>query len=205
LHTYLRRRCHRDESDLAGLRFARKTDDSLGRKQKKSKKSKHHEKLENDKWGEEENGGEPVTAAENGYFDGFQIIDDDAELEEVEKLLEGADIIGDNDGECGYVDFSFDEKEIMALFHEAIGDERVRVLRELGDGTTVCVKKECDEMCCNCEMYNRWRICRHIVWMEVLHFAKYPPGDISDAEDGWEAIRDKILDNIKKTHIDPSE
>eukprot|EP00985_Skeletonema_marinoi_P020502 scaffold12212_cov86-Skeletonema_marinoi.AAC.4 len=56
----------------------------------------------------------------------------------------------------------------------------------------------------NCEMFNRWRICRHVIWIEVLHFGKFPSGDISDAEDSWEFIRQRILDIIKKTHIDVS-
>ena len=139
-----------------------------------------------------------------GFFNEFQILDEGVEMEEVERIVECA-MAEDDGGKCDVdIDFVFAEKEIALLNSQAESAERVRVLRELGEGATVCVKKECREMCCNCESFNRWRICRHIVWMEVLHFAKYPPGDISDAEDGWDFIRQRILGIIKDTHVDIS-
>jgi len=214
LHMYLRRRCHRDESKEAVKRFASDSEDTLGKKKNKKKKSKNNkkqqDKLEHDKWGEQKAEGktddEDIQAMiGEGYFDGFQIVDEGVEMEEIEKIVESANVVDDGVEGNVDIDFIFAENEIAELNSQAESTERVRVLRELGEGVTVCVKKDCREMCCNCEIFNRWRICRHVVWMEVLHFAKYPPGDISDAEDGWDFIRQRILDIIKDTHIDVSD
>ena len=209
---YLRRTCHRDESIFGGTRFATKFENR--KKKSKRKSTKQQEKLEKDKWGGEEK--EDVEDLAH-FFEEFEIWDDDAELEDTEEIIktalleaaketvdgvvegvEGGDVVeGDADI------FVFDDKEIAKLNSQA-SCERVRVLREMGDGVTVSVGKDCCKTCCNCEMFNRWRICRHVIWIEVLHFRKFPTGDISYAEDGWEGIRDRLLDIIKKTHIDIS-
>lgn len=205
LSTYLRRRCNRDESS-AGERFASVSDSKNKKKTKKTKKSKHQERLDKDKWGEEKSEGTEIRAEDNEFFDGFVMLSEDAETEEIENYIGTTANVEDdgNDGECGFVDFLFDEDEIIMLMNERNDAERVRVLRELGDGPTVHVTKNCEDLSCNCETYNRWRICRHIAWIKVLHFGKYPPGEISDAEDGWGRIREKILEIIKKTHINVS-
>ena len=81
------------------------------------------------------------------------------------------------------------------------GEKRVRVVRELGASTTVRVTTECSNMCCNCESFTRWRICRHVAWLRVLHYEKYPSGVVSDSEDGWSGIKDKLREILRKTHI----
>jgi len=217
LYMFLQRGGHRDESAVANQRFATKHEKSVGKaskkKKKKTKKSKKHEdKLERDKWG-----GQKEEEAEEDLAQFCELCedwDDDAEIEDLVKIIENTiiDDAGGLDGSGvggdGIEDdvemFVFDEEEIAKLNSQAESSERVRVLRELGEGTTVSVGKECNKMCCNCEMFNRWRICRHVIWIEVLHFGKFPSGDISDAEDSWEFIRQRILDIIKKTHIDVS-
>lgn len=188
---FIRRHANRDESASAGTRFAKKFENRPGKKSK-GKRSKQQDKLEEDKWGtneDEEEAPAPIV--------------DDAELEDTEKIIDRA-LNADDDIEGDVDVFKFDEKEIAILNSEADSEKRVRVLRELGEGVTVCVEKDCRKTCCNCEMFNRWRICRHVVWIEVLHFGKFPTGDISDAEDCWEDIKDRILDTIKKTHVDVS-
>ena len=202
---YIRRQANRDESALAGRRFGKKFQDRPEKKSN-SKKSKQQEKLERDKWGKEEKEEEKDHDDLGHFYENSEIFDVDAELEDTEKNIEIA--FNDNDGTEGNIDmtFKFDQMEIDLLNSDAAekSEERVRILRELGEGVTVCVGNDCETTCCNCEMFNRWRICRHVVWIEVLHFGKFPTGDISDAEDSWESIRDRILDTIKNTHVDIS-
>lgn len=127
---------------------------------------------------------------------------DDVEIKDLMRIIE-KDSTQTNTTEDEKMDdvFHIDADELTELNSKGIMSERLRLLRELGDGPTVCVTRDCEKMCCNCEMFNRWRICRHIIWMEVLHFAKYPAGDISDAEDDWDTIRETILGIIKDTYI----
>ena len=210
LNDYLRRMGHRDESaHFVGTRFASKFENR--KKTSKRKSTKQQEKLEKDKWGGEEK--EDVGDLAH-FFEEFEIWDDDAELEDTEEIIKTALLEAAKETVDGVVEggeavegdadiFAFDEEEIAKLNSQA-SCERVRVLREMGDGVTVSVGKDCCKTCCNCEMFNRWRICRHVIWIEVLHFRKFPTGDISYAEDGWEGIRDRLLDIIKKTHIDIS-
>ena len=203
---YVRRNGHRDESIFGGTRFARRFENS--KKKSKRKSTKQQEKLEKDKWGGEEKDEEEDLGH---FFEELEIWDDDAELEDTEEIIKTAlleaakETVDGGDGVEGDADiFVFDEEEIAKLNSQASPDKRVRVLREMGDGVTVSVGRECCKTCCNCEMFNRWRICRHVIWIEVLHFRKFPTGDISSAEDGWEGIRERLLDIIKKTHIDIS-
>ena len=135
------------------------------------------------------------------------MLNDDAEEEELEMMLSSQASTsdsndGDQEGQCGEVDFQFSEEEILALISNATNGERIRVVRELGTSTTVRVTAECSNMCCNCESFTRWRICRHVAWFRVIHFEKYPSGAISDSEDGWISIKDKLREIIRKTHIE---
>ena len=203
---YIRRHANRDHSALASKRFAKKFQDRPDKTSNgKKSKSKQQEKLERDKWGKEEKEDEQDHDDLGHFYENSEIFDVDAELEDTERNIEIA--LADDDGTEGNIDmtFKFDQKEIDLLNSAAAekSEERVRILRELGEGVTVCVGNDCETTCCNCEMFNRWRICRHVVWIEVLHFGKFPTGDISDAEDSWESIRERILDTIqKKTHVD---
>ena len=208
---FLRRRCHRDESAIACQRFARKHDGTAatGKRRRHQKRKTHQEiQLEKDKWGVDENDEvQPPAqpAADDGFFDGYQLLNDDAEEEELERMLlsqASTSDAADQEGQCGEVDFQFTEEEILRLISNAAnGEERVRVVRELGASTTVRVTKECSNMCCNCESYTRWRICRHVAWFRVLHYEKYPSGVVSDSEDGWNGIKDKLREILRKTHI----
>ncbi len=207
LHAFVQRKGQRDEVKGGGGQFASKCDKSRGTTKKsnnsKSKScEKRAQKLESDKWGEEKDD-------EGGDLDYFlemkDIWGDDVEIEDLMRIME-KDSTKTNTAEDEKMDdvFLIDAKELAELNSKGIMSERVRVLRELGDGPTVSVTRDCEKMCCNCEMFNRWRICRHIIWMEVLHFAKYPAGDISDAEDDWDMIRETILGLIKDTYVDVS-
>eukprot|EP00985_Skeletonema_marinoi_P034345 scaffold43736_cov372-Skeletonema_marinoi.AAC.1 len=79
------------------------------------------------------------------------MLSEDAETEEIENYIGTTANVEDdgNDGECGFVDFLFDEDEIIMLMNERNDAERVRVLRELGDGPTVHVTKNCEDLSCN--------------------------------------------------------
>ena len=206
LYMFLQRVSHRDESAQAGTRFATKFEKARGTTKKKKrtrKSSKHQEKLEKDKWlGEEKVEEEDLTY----FLEQGEIWGDDVEIEDLVRIAQIEDLekIIENDGNTEIDMFEFGEKEVAALNSLEESAERVRVLRELGEGTTVSVGKECKELCCNCEMFNRWRICRHVIWIEVVHFGKLPSGDISDAEDDWASIRQNILDLIEATHVDVS-
>lgn len=207
---YLRRRARRDPSSGARFTFGGNSKMPTKRKGRKSSKTAHQEMLEKEKWGgsDKNNGNKNETKL-------FEDIDeeeiwDNAEAEEIEStiLSELNCESGESEGVEGSIHTRFQfskeeiEREICRMNTEHATDgKRVRVLRELGDDTTVCVTKESKDMHCNCEMFTRWRICRHVTWMEVLHFGEFPPGNMSLAEDGWGDIRTKILSHIKKTHI----
>ena len=209
LCTFIHRRAQRDEGKGAGDRFATKCDKSRGttkksRKGKSKSSKKHAEKLESDKWGEEKD--------EEGGLDYFlemkDVWGDDVEIEDlmtmIEKDCSESNTAEEKEDEKKGDVFRINAEELATRNSASITSERVRVLRELGDGPTVCVTSDCEKMCCNCEMFNRWRICRHIIWMEVLHFKKYPAGDVSDAEDDWDTIRETILGLLKDTYVDVS-
>jgi len=89
LSQFLRRRCHRDESAIACQRFARKHDGTAatGKRRRHQKRKTHQEiQLEKDKWGVDENDEvQPPAqpAADDGFFDGYQLLNDDAEEEEL--------------------------------------------------------------------------------------------------------------------------
>ena len=193
MHAFIHRKAQRDEGKGAGDQFASKCDKSRGttKKSNKSKskswKKRAQKELESDKWGEEKDD----EGGDLDYFLEMKDIwgdDDDVEIEDLLRIME-KDSTKTNTTEADdeKMDdvFHTDAEELAELNSKGIMSERVRVLRELGDGPTVSVTRDCEKMCCNCEMFNRWRICRHIIWMEVLHFAKYPAGDISDSEDDW--------------------
>ena len=212
LYMFLQRKSHRDESAEAGSSFLSKSEKAWGAKKKnkrtKKKGSKHQAKLEKDKWlGEEKVEEEDLSH----FLEQGEIWGDDVEIEDLVRIAQIDDlekIIEEDDGIEGNADiidmFQFDEKDIAELNSKEESAERVRVRRELGEGTTVSVGKECNKLCCNCEMFNRWRICRHVIWIEVVHFGKFPDKDICDAADDWSSIRQNILDLIKDTHVDVS-
>ena len=212
LYMFLQRKSHRDETAEAGSRFLSKSEKARGAKKKnkrtKKKGSKHQAKLEKDKW----LGEDKVEEVDLSHFlEENEIWGDDVEIEDLIRIAQIDDlekIIEEDDGIEGNADvidmFEFSEKDIAELNSLAESAARVRVRRELGEGTTVSVGKECNELCCNCEMFNRWRICRHVIWIEVVHFGKFPDRDICDAADDWASIRQNILDLIKDTHVDVS-
>ncbi len=202
---FLQRVAQRDESDGATKRFAKLGEMSADEKPNKKKSSNkstsdnHKNMLEKEKWGEEkEDEMEELEdlIGECDFLDNIQ----NAEAEDLERIFEeSTEMSGGNDGVAEVADtFVFDQMELAELNSRvAESSERVRVLRELGEGPTVSVGKECKNLCCNCEMFNRWSICKHVVWIEVLHFGKFPPGNISQGEDGWEFVRKRILDIIE--------
>ena len=170
LYMFLQRVSHRDESAQATTRFATKFENARGTQQKKSrtrKRNKHQDKLEKDKWLGEEKVEEEDLAY---FFEEREIWGDDVEIEDLVRIaqIEELEKIIEDDGIEGNIDidmFEFGEEDVAQLNSLEESAERVRVLRELGEGTTISVGKECKNLCCNCEMFNRWRICRHVIWI----------------------------------------
>ena len=186
-------------SNDAFKRFASNSTGKAKPKGRKKKRMTEHElKLEQDKWGaKEQDDGEEMLNEE------YVILDLDEEIEDWEGAIEWAlGGKGVDDGKEGSGDyFAFSCDDIARLNSDAQILERVRVLRELGDEITIHVDGKGTGLCCNCEKFNRWSICQHVIWMEVLHFGKYPPGHISTAEDGWDGIRQRIHSTVESTHI----
>jgi hypothetical protein len=187
LSTYLHRHCHRDESDKTALRYATAQECTIGKKGKKRRKPKSvSAKLENrleedSKWHEEgnnegnvttEQGGKSATTNVNNEFtDGYLLMNEDADVEEVVSFANQvlADTVGDTTTHNSNNGGTNKDKRY-----------EVRLIRELGIGTTVSISDDC--VMCNCEIFNRWKTCRHCIWFEFLHYGATPPS--SAATDG---------------------
>lgn len=114
-------------------------------------------------------GEEKVEEEDLNFLEEREIWGDDVEIEDLVRIaqIDNLEKIIENDGIEGGVDinmFEFVEQDIAELNSLEESVERVRVLRELGEGTTISVGKDCKKLCCNCEIFNRWRICRHVIF-----------------------------------------
>ena len=125
------------------------------------------------------------------FVDGYKLVDDDAEQEQVETLALLATTVGDRDVESVvYAD--------VAQNDIGVKDE-IRVPRELGIGTTVSICN--DIVTCNCEMFTRWKICRHCIYFEFLHCQIFPQRHATDGNQSYSRMRDVILSHIKNIDI----
>ena len=129
----------------------------------------------------------------NEVIDGYQLLADDAELEEVEAVAMLASINNNVEDECD-IEFSKSDRE-KAAAGASTNDGIIRVPRELGTGTTVTVHDT--SVTCNCEIFNRWRICRHCVYFEFLHCGCLPHGSTTDGNISYPRVRERILGHIK--------
>lgn len=126
------------------------------------------------------------------FVDGFKLLDDDAESEQVEKVALLASTTRDDidDGSIVYADGG----------HTAmLVKDELRVPRELGIGTTISICN--DVVTCNCEMFTRWKTCRHCIYFEFLHCQTFPQGDATDGNKSYPCMRDTILSHIKNIDI----
>lgn len=83
------------------------------------------------------------------------------------------------------------QQEIDQMYDQS---KRVRVKRELGDFTRTKIRHEKNgkvTLTCNCERFRFWKICKHTIWMEVLHLKQYPAE--KGAFDDWNDIHEKAF------------
>mmetsp|Transcript_10351 Transcript_10351/g.20739 ORF Transcript_10351/g.20739 Transcript_10351/m.20739 type:complete len:573 (+) Transcript_10351:1404-3122(+) len=155
--------------------------------------------LELDKWGPSEDVDDETSA--------------DASKNALNEVKEGdeSDVVFPED--CEDVDeilmcleneggITLDDNAYIELDQMRDRSNRVKVRRELGDW--IRTKITTDEnghvkIRCNCERYNFWRDCRHVVWAEVLHLRKFPPNNMKKASDNWDKIASDAMDIICKT------
>lgn len=208
LSSYLRRHCHRDEAKNAAMRFANTTESSIGEKATKGKKktAKGKErlvaKLEADKWND--NTTDKADSANNNtnndITDGYRMLSEDAEEDEVIAVAQQAstnDKVDSNEVKSKQGVTHVDENAIGIT---QIKLEEVRLIRELGIGTTVTIVN--DVVTCNCEMFTRWMMCRHCIWFDFLHCETLPSGDATDGNINYKATREKILEDIESTYLE---
>lgn len=203
---YLRRMCQRysqrdAEDDMLMKNSINKNPVKPRKKKKKGKdkqtKSCNEARLEADKWGKET---EEVLEKDNSSREGTSnndthlCFDIGADSDGVEDILNWYMKEGVDDGEIILDDES--KKELQQMEDR---NKRVKVQRELGDWITCTVMD--GKITCNCERYVYWRICKHVIWMEVLHLNKLPPESIQRASHNWVSIRDKALHVIKGTWV----
>ncbi len=125
------------------------------------------------------------------FVDGYKLVDDDAEQEQVETLALLATTIEERDvGSVVYADVTHTDNVVK---------DEIRVPRELGKGTTVSICN--DIVICNCEMFTRWKICRHCIYFEFLHCRTFPQGNATDGNTSYPSMRDSILSHIKNIDI----
>jgi hypothetical protein len=88
------------------------------------------------------------------FVDGYRLLDDDAEPEEIEgvALLASVNNTVEDEAEVSY-NTNVSEKTIG----DSSAKDAIRVPRELGTGTTITVLRDAS-ITCNCEMFNRWKI-----------------------------------------------
>ena len=109
--------------------------------------------------------------------------------------------IGDsrNGDEDGYIYLNPDE--LIADLPPPPKGKRVRVKRNLGDFTHTKVSAT-GEITCTCGHYKYWRWCEHCIWIDTLHFEKYPKHPkVALACDQWHIIRSKFLAVLGEVHI----
>jgi len=145
------------------------------------------------------------------FMDGFELIDLDAEEEEIERMAMYADTTNNDESNLQF-EFLFNDEELKEMNRQLREGLSLRVLRELGVGVTITVKpkeekgvggvKCCADVSCDCEKYIRWKLCRHVVYFEYLHNGRLPEASSTDANENWVENREKILKFIKSTHID---
>ena len=126
------------------------------------------------------------------FVDGYQLLDDDAEPEDIQAVALLASVT--NEAEDRIIEYANGGKGICL----AKKDE-IRIPRELGIGITVTVQNEI--VTCNCEMFNRWMVCRHCIYFEFLHCGKQPEGHATDGNKSYSNMRDTIIEHIKTIDI----
>jgi len=127
------------------------------------------------------------------FVDGFKLLDDDAEPEEIEGVALLASVNNTVEDE---VKVAYNKSVSEKATSDSSAKDAIRVPRELGTGTTITVH---DSMVtCNCETYNRWKICWHCVYFEFLHCNRLPHGSRTDGNVSYSRAREKILGHIKE-------
>lgn len=122
------------------------------------------------------------------FVDGYKLLDDDAEPEQVEKVALLASTTKDDigDGSIIYADGGHTDMSVKDELH---------VPRELRIGTTVSICN--DVVTCNCEMFTRWKSNWLCVYFKFLHCQTYLRGDATDGNKSCPSMRDTILSHIK--------
>ena len=126
------------------------------------------------------------------FVDGYQLLDDDAEPEDIQAVALLASVT--NEAEDRIIEYANGGKGICL----AKKDE-IQIPRELGIGITITVQNEI--VTCNCEMFNRWMTCRHCIYFEFLHCGKQPEGHATDGNKSYSNMRDTIIEHIKTIDI----
>jgi hypothetical protein len=126
------------------------------------------------------------------FVDGYQLLDDDAEPEDIQAVALLASIT--NEAEDRIIEYANGGKGICLAKKDEIG-----IPRELGIGITITVQNEI--VTCNCEMFNRWMTYRHCIYFEFLHCGKQPEGDATDGNKSYSNMRDTIIEHIKTIDI----
>ena len=124
------------------------------------------------------------------FADGYKLLDDDAEPEDIQSVALLASVT--NKAEDCVIEYANGGKA------NSVTDE-IRIPRELGIGITVSVQNEL--VTCNCEIFNRWLICRHCIYFEFLHCGKQPEGDATDGNKSYTNMRETIIEHIKAINI----
>ena len=166
------------------------------------------EELEKDKHGEEaedaaeeeetestrENGAEASWAhgAEEVLLSPEQLLEEASRIEEWEA-------VGDSRADFEFGGESAADTEAMVLALER--DQRVSPKGCLGDFTTTKVRSNPKRVTCNCQIFNLRRDCPHCVYVEVLHWNKFPSGKLSLSTDKWDVTSDKLRKLIRVTSI----
>lgn len=187
--SYLYRRAHRDaDSDAIDYKFVPKpSKKKKGKGKGKGKVSKsideaHEEQLERDK-NADESIDEPaldtidaVRSSAPAFSSEFEQIDGEGGA--IEAAV--ADTIA-TEGDDGDI-----ERETLK--------DRIKVKRELGDWTKVCVRPE--GISCDCFRYNYYGDCPHCVYVDILHSEKYPK-EGNMANEQWQVNRTRAIKTLK--------
>ena len=166
------------------------TMDNIANDKKKAVQKKSQQQATTMTWSNDED----VFDQLEDFVDRFQLLDADAEQEEIEGVVAMHASIDNADDNR---DITYDKN---ALKHtNVVVDGEIRVLRELGIGTTITVCK--DVVRCNCEQFNKWKTCQHCIYFEFLHFGSLPQGIATDGNQSYLSMRETILGHINNINI----
>jgi hypothetical protein len=172
-----------------GLWYMQPTMDNIANDKRKAVQKKSQQQATTMTWSNDEE----VFDELGDFIDGFQLLDADAEQEEIKGIAMHASIDNADDNR----DITYYKN---ALKHTNVAvDGVIRVLRELGIGTTITVCK--DMVRCNCEQFNKWKICRHCIYFEYLHCGSLPQGIATDGNQSYLRMRETILGHINNINI----